>query len=382
MYRFADCELYPERRLLIHANETQAVEPQVFDLLCYLVENSGKVVSKEQIVSTVWQGRPVSDSAVTSRIKAARRAIGDDGKSQRLIRTLNKVGYQFREPVTRTAQHQVTSDSLQAETRFFTDRQGSRIAYSVCGEGPIVICPAWWVTNVAEDLENSAYREFFQRLGQALTLVRYDRPGTGMSDRTYGKQSLENETALLEDLVAELDADRFSLFAMSAGGPTAVSYAARHPYRIRRICFYGTYVNGRKLSSAEVQAAFVATVRAHWGLGSRTITDLFLPDADRETLREFARQQRRAAAADAAADMLDLTYQMDVRSLLSKVEMPALVLHRRGDRCVPSEQARQLAAGLKNAKLQLSDGSAHPPWIGGESLASAANAFLSISGNP
>lgn len=378
IYRFADCELNPERRLLIRAGETQALEPQVFDLLCFLAENCDEIVSKEQMISAVWQGRPVSDSAVTSRIKAARRAIGDDGKSQRLIRTLNKVGYQFRGPVTRITQERATGESPHMETRFFTDRQGRRIAYSMSGKGPIVICPAWWVSSVAEDFENLAYREFFLRLGQAVTLVRYDRPGTGMSDRTYGKQSLEGETALLEDLVTKLDADRFSLFAMSAGGPTAIAYAARHPHQVERICFYGSYVNGPALSSTEVQSAFLATIRAHWGLGSRAIVDLFLPDADRETQQEFARQQRRVAEADAAADLLELSYQVDVRSLLSSVKAPSLVLHRRGDRCIPIEQARELAAGLADAKLQLFDGTAHPPWIDGDNIASIANAFVSI----
>ncbi len=377
MFRFADCELYPERRLLIRAGEPQAMEPQVFDLLCYLAENGDEVVSKEQIIAAVWHGRPISDSAVTSRIKAARRAIGDDGKSQRLIRTLNKIGYQFRGPVTRITEKQAASESLHAETRFFTDRHGSRIAYSVSGDGPTVICPAWWVSSVAEDLRNSVYRDFFLRLGRGVTLVRYDRPGTGMSDRTYGAQSLEGETALLEDLVKELGEDRFSLFAMSAGGPTAIAYAARYPDQVDRICFYGSYINGTELSSAEVQSAFLATIRAHWGLGSRAIADLFLPDADRETLLEFARQQRSAAEADAAADLLELTYRVDVRSLLSDVQAPALVLHRRGDRCIPVEQARELAAGLAGAKLQIFDGTAHIPWIDGEKLASVANAFVS-----
>lgn len=334
----------------------------------------GVAAPLQEALRNAWQA---SESAVTSGIKAARRAIVDDGKSQSPIRTSNKIGPQVRAPERRTTQEQATSESVQTETRFFTDRDDRRIAYSVSGNGPTVICPAWWVSSVAEDLENSVYRDFFRRLGRGVTLVRYDRPGTGLSDRTYGKHSLEGETALMEDLVKELNADRFSLFAMSAGGPTAIAYAARHPNQVDRICFYGSYVNGAELSPPDVQSAFLATIRAHWGLGSRAIADLFLPDADRETLLEFARQQRSAAEAGAAADLLELTYRVDVRSLLSSVRVSSLVMHRRGDKCIPVEQARQLAAGIAGAKLKIFGGTAHLPWIDGEKLASVANAFVS-----
>src|SRR5262245_38577182 len=68
------------------------IEPQVFDVLAYLVQNRGRIVSKDELLETVWQGRIVSDAALTSRISAARRAIGDDGATQTYIRTVHKRG--------------------------------------------------------------------------------------------------------------------------------------------------------------------------------------------------------------------------------------------------------------------------------------------------
>ena len=77
------------------AREAIAVEPQVFDLLVYLVENRDRVVSKDDLIASVWGGRIVSESTLTSRINAARKALGDSGDEQRLIRTIARKGIRF-----------------------------------------------------------------------------------------------------------------------------------------------------------------------------------------------------------------------------------------------------------------------------------------------
>ena len=130
------------------------------------------------------------------------------------------------------------------EIRFFRDRQGRNIAYSRLGEGPLVICPAWWVSHVEKDWSHARFRDFFTRLGEGLTLVRYDRPGVGLSDASLGTPSLEREAALLADLIAELGAERYSFLAMSCGAPTAIVEAVRRPAAGERICFYGAYAQG------------------------------------------------------------------------------------------------------------------------------------------
>lgn len=95
IYRFERFELDTEKVELRDHGEIVAVEPQVFTLLLYLIANRDRVVSKDEIVSHVWEGRFVSDSAVSSRIKSARQALGDDGSAQRLIRTVHRVGFRF-----------------------------------------------------------------------------------------------------------------------------------------------------------------------------------------------------------------------------------------------------------------------------------------------
>ena len=91
----ADHTLDTDRRELRRGSEPIAVEPQVFDLLIYLVQNRDRVVSKDDLIASVWAGRIVSESTLTSRINAARKAVGDSGEDQKLIRTISRRGFRF-----------------------------------------------------------------------------------------------------------------------------------------------------------------------------------------------------------------------------------------------------------------------------------------------
>jgi TolB-like protein len=94
-FLFSDHRLDTDRRELRRGSEAIAVEPQVFDLLVYLVENRDRVVSKDDLLASIWGGRIVSDSTLTSRINAARKAVGDSGDAQKLIRTIARKGIRF-----------------------------------------------------------------------------------------------------------------------------------------------------------------------------------------------------------------------------------------------------------------------------------------------
>jgi DNA-binding winged helix-turn-helix (wHTH) protein len=94
-FAFDGCELDAQRRELRRDGQAVAVEPQVFDVLVHLLRHRDRVVSKVELLDEVWGDRFVGESALTSRIKAARRAVGDDGAAQRIIRTFHGRGYRF-----------------------------------------------------------------------------------------------------------------------------------------------------------------------------------------------------------------------------------------------------------------------------------------------
>ena len=103
IYAFHDFELDTERVELREKDVAVAVEPQVFALLRFLIENRERMVTKDEIVTAVWNGRIVSDSAITSRIKTARQVVGDNGRAQSIIRTVHGLGFAFVAEVTTRA---------------------------------------------------------------------------------------------------------------------------------------------------------------------------------------------------------------------------------------------------------------------------------------
>ena len=94
-FRFGDFEIDAARQELRQAGAPVHIEPQVFDLLVYLVQHRDRIVSKDELIETIWHGRVISEAALSSRISAARRALGDNGNDQTLIRTLHKRGFRF-----------------------------------------------------------------------------------------------------------------------------------------------------------------------------------------------------------------------------------------------------------------------------------------------
>ena len=117
-YLFSDQVIDTDRRELRRGSALVAIEPQVFDLLVYLVENRDRVVSKDDLIASVWDGRVVSDSTLTSRINAARKAVGDSGDEQRVIRTIARKGIRFVSDVRmqRDVAEPATADAEQSTT--------------------------------------------------------------------------------------------------------------------------------------------------------------------------------------------------------------------------------------------------------------------------
>ena len=114
---FADHLLDIDRRELRRDGERIALEPQVFDLLVYLVRNRERVVSKDDLLQAIWGGRIVSESTMTSCINAVRKAVGDSGEAQRLIRTVPRKGIRFVGVVREEQKPAVSVDARPTEVK-------------------------------------------------------------------------------------------------------------------------------------------------------------------------------------------------------------------------------------------------------------------------
>ncbi|OBF79743.1 helix-turn-helix transcriptional regulator [Mycobacterium sp. 852002-51163_SCH5372311] len=261
----------------------------------------------------------------------------------------------------------------------FLPLDGRQVAYEIRGDGPPLVAPAWWVSHLELDWQSAGFRRFWEGAADRYTLIRYDRLGVGMSDRTVRESDLtiDGEVATLRALIDELELDRVSLVGGSCGSCAAIAFAAMFPERVERLVLYGSYPDGAAIAAPGVATAIFAAVRAHWGLGSRLLSNIFLGGADAAEHERFARFQREAATAETAAALLDLVYRIDVRAYLPLVRRPALVVHRRDDRAVPYRLGREVAASIPGATFIPLQGSAHFPWHGDvDSVVRACRASL------
>jgi pimeloyl-ACP methyl ester carboxylesterase/DNA-binding CsgD family transcriptional regulator len=258
----------------------------------------------------------------------------------------------------------------------FAGTPAGRVAYAMTGSGPPLVYVPGWVSHLGLMWENPEHRRFVEALAREHTVIQYDKVGCGLSDRARTDFTMESELAVLEALVEHLELKRFALFGSCESGQVAAAYAVRHPDVLSSLIVYGSCARGADLAPDEVKRSVLALVRAHWGLGSRVLADIWFPDAPVELTALFARLQRAAATADTAASLLDMFYRFDVADLLPMVRVPTLVAHRRGSRAVRFELGRELAALIPGAQLAALDGRMQP--IDAEGADTAASTLLSF----
>jgi DNA-binding winged helix-turn-helix (wHTH) protein/pimeloyl-ACP methyl ester carboxylesterase len=365
---FGNCEIHCDRREL-HRNGTLIrVEPQVFDVLVHLVRHRDRVVSKEELIRAVWDGRVVSDDALTSRVSAARRAIADTGAEQRFIRTMTRRGFRFvadvREdpdisPTPAIQLNALDTSGLQQSVRFCQTADRVHLAVATAGRGTPLVKTANWLNHIEFDWQSPVWSPLFSRLAAQCTLVRYDERGIGLSDRDVPDFSFEAFVDDLETVVDEYGLQRFALLGISQGAPVSIAYAVRHPERVSRLVLCGGFAKGwRKRGNAADVAraeASVTLIREGWGQDNpaarQMFTSLIVPDATHEEMQWFNELERISASADTAIRLLRVLGDIDVTELLPQVEVPTLVFHSRGDARVPFEHGLTLARGIPKARL-------------------------------
>ena len=236
------------------------------------------------------------------------------------------------------------------------------IAYQVTGSGPLdlVFVPGF-VSNLDDMWEHPGWAHWFTRLAQFSRLIRFDKRGTGLSDRVAGIANLEER---MDDVRAVMDAvgsERAALFGVSEGGGMSLLFAASYPERAAGLVLYGSYARHPTLTT-ETLPQSLAIVGRSWGTGEY-LAHFMLPSrtADETLRRHLARSERQSASPSAVAAILQMNAEIDARHILSAIRTPTLILHRTGDTRVTVDAGRYLAAHIPGAKYVELPGIDHVP---------------------
>ena len=256
------------------------------------------------------------------------------------------------------------------------------VAYQVTGDGPFdLVLVSGFFSHLEIDWEHPEYARFLDRLGSFARLIRFDKRGTGLSDRGVGLPDLETR---MDDVRAVMDAtgsNEAALLGYSEGGPMAVLFAATYPSRTRSLVLYGTYAKRSEpdedypwAATADERRSIAGELERTWGENVDVST--MAPNADDALLAWFHRRGRAGLSPAGARDLILMNSQVDVRELLPSVQCPTLVLHRTGDRDASVDEGRYIAGRIPGARLVELPGDDHVPAVDADQIVDEVEEFL------
>jgi len=245
------------------------------------------------------------------------------------------------------------------------------LAYQVVGEGPLdLIFVHGWVSNVEYGWEVPPLARFLNRLASFSRLILFDRRGTGMSDRVPDRE-LPTLEQRIEDIRTVMDAvgsARAAIFGFSEGGNMSVLFAATWPERTVALVTFGIFA--KRIWSPDYPWAPTPEerqkdfdlVEREWD-GEMDVSH-YAPSADAALRAQIAAPFRRGASPGAALALLRMNTEIDIREVLPAIRVPALVLHRTGDRDAKIEEGRWIASRIPGGRFVELPGADHLPWVG------------------
>ena len=290
-------------------------------------------------------------------------ASGDDSESAPIIasRSAGTAGMFVNDPDRYTRRWDAGgSDPVMPKTRYARSSDGVHIAYQVAGDGPLdLVLVHGLISHLQVAWEAPEYAHFFRRLAGFARVICFDKRGTGMSDPVpvHALPTLEQR---MDDVGAVLDAvgsEQAAVVGVSEGGQMAALFAATYPERTRALVLYGTYARIRSDPdyppgvSDDLLEAFVAEIEAHWGEITEPLAAFAVSATRDERFRDWlGRYSQNSASPGAAVTLLRMNNEIDVRSALPAIRVPALVLHRVDDPLIGVDHGRYLAEHIPGAK--------------------------------
>jgi pimeloyl-ACP methyl ester carboxylesterase/DNA-binding winged helix-turn-helix (wHTH) protein len=352
------------------------LSPKALAVLEYLAARPGRLITKDELLGAIWPGVFLGGGALKVCVSEIRRALGDDARKARIIETAHRRGYRFIAEVVGSSPAAAPSVGPPPPAPVRLPVQYARsgdvnIAYQVLGSGPVdLVLVMGWVSHLECFWNEPSFARFLKRLAGFSRLIVFDKRGTGLSDRTCDLPSLEER---MEDVSAVLNAvgsRRAVLLGVSEGGPMCSLFAATHPEQTEALIMIGTYARRLRAPdypwapTVEEREAFCRDILEHWGgpVGIETRAPSVAADP---AFREWWATYLRMGASPAAAVALTrMNAQIDVRDVLPTIRVPALVLHRTGDRCLLVEEGRYVASLIPGARFVELPGDDHLPFVG------------------
>ena len=382
---FEHFRLDPISGQLYRDGERVALAPKAFALLQTLAGQSGRLVSKQDLLTAVWPGVFVGDAVLKSTIREVRKALGDDSHEPRFIETAHRRGYRFAAPVV--AIDPASTPAAVAVPRVSYTRSGNvNIAYQVVGNGPIdLVFVMGWVSHLEYFWNEPSFARFLTRLSSMARLILFDKRGTGLSDPVPVSE-LPSLDQRLDDVRAVMDAvgsRRAALMGVSEGGPLCSLFAATYPEKTESLVMIGSYA--RRLwdtdypwgPTRDEHDRFCQSIISDWGgpVGIDVRAPSMAGDAP---FREWwASYLRMGSSPGAAVALTRMNAEIDIRDLLPSIRVPTLVVHRTGDRCLRVEEGRYLASRIPGAVLVELPGEDHLPFVGDQDeILDAVEVFL------
>jgi pimeloyl-ACP methyl ester carboxylesterase/DNA-binding CsgD family transcriptional regulator len=244
------------------------------------------------------------------------------------------------------------------QIRFCRSRDGTRLAYALCGSGPPLVWIGHWIRHLDLDWNCLIWRPWLSMLSRDFTVIRFDWRGCGLSDRHAVDYSHEKYLEDCEAVVEAAQLRSFIMIGMAHGGNTAISYAARHPERVSQLGLSGTQASGWSFRAKSPQQIETREIRLRMiELGwpndnpayGQFFTMLHMPDAAPEQIRSYNDLLRQTTSSETAIKLVRSFWQTDVRAALSQVRCPTLVLHAREDAIIPFNEGREVASLIPDA---------------------------------
>lgn len=399
IYSFRGFRLDAAERLFFDGETSLALAPKIFDTLLLFVKNPGRVLSKEKMLTEIWDDSFVEENNLAQNISQLRRVLGESADTK-FIETVPKFGYRFVADVTtiesydpaieitETTHARIYVDDgeehvlerrpiaqisrAEPETRYVQNGDVN-IAYQVVGSGDIdIVFVMGWVSHLEYFWKHHLFASFLDRLASFSRLILFDKRGTGLSDRVPINE-LPTLEQRMEDVHAVMDAvgsERAVLVGVSEGGPMCSLFAATYPERTAALVMIGTYAKRIRdeeypwAPTEDQRAAFFDLMQKEWG-GPVGIAERAPSMADDAEFREWwATYLRMGASPGAAVALTKMNAEIDVREVLPLIQVPTLVIHRSGDLCLKVEEGRFVAAQIPNAQYVEFGGIDHLPFVG------------------